>query len=1127
MQCCLNGIWKIACDPDNIGREQKWFEKIREEAHDAPVPGIIQQVFPEYHGVAWYWRTLPPLAAPGPNERCLLTFGAVDYLADAWLNGHYIGGHEGGETPFTLDITSPLRPGRENLLAVRVLNPTDEPIDGIRLVQTPHRNKLAANYQPGASYNYGGIIEPVEMRIVPAVRVADVFVRPNPHNGQVRLHITVQNDTPAVVAGELFAQVGPARTADVQAADSRQARFAPGRTVHEILLQIPEFLLWDIDDPNLYRAEVKLSATDAFLHEHMVRFGFRELCVQNGYFHLNGRRIFLKSTHTGNHMPIGQVWPTNPDLLRRDLLMAKTCGYNTVRFIAGVAHPQQLDFCDEIGLMVYEECLAGWCLADSPDMARRFDLSVREMVLRDRNHPCVTIWGLLNETCDGPIFRHAVETLPLVRELDETRLVLLSSGRWDGHYEIGSVCNPGSTRWEHQWGAESPDYPPPRTPKTIGSIRLAYYEGAGDAHLYPPVPHPPAIETLLRTLGRDTKPVFLSEYGTGSLLNVIRGCRWFEQIGAREDLPDAARFRGMAEKLQADWQRWGFEDVYPFCQDMLRDSERLHVTQRRYNFDLVRSNPKLCGWNLTGMLDHGLTGEGPWTFWREWKPGACEAISDGWAPLRWCLFVTPMHAYAGDKVRLEAVLANEDVLPPGEYPATLRVHGQTGTIWEKDVTLRIPEIGPGGLPPMAIPAFCEEVTLHAPAGRYVFAAELRRCGAPFGDRKEFYLSDRNALPKAEEPAVRLFGVAGNLRDWLESRGLPSRPLRDGERKQREVILVGEEMSLAEDKTGWQTLAEAMARGACAVFLSPRAFRKLPEKPKRGKLERLGDWQTSWREFDVPNVTPDESTVFSKEFCGPFSFLLSELPDAMYTVELGMCEGYTSLAGERIFHVEINGRRVLENFDILQSAGGFHRAVIRRFSARPLEGRIEIKMIPKNNAPSISRLRVFDETGEQIAYDDAYQERKNTNYWLPLENKGKIYELGDWLYHKECVARRHPLFEGLPAPGILDWDYYGPVISSSLFDGLDAPDDIAAAAFAVGYPCPDGYVSALMLASYPFGAGRFILNAFRIVENLDTHPAADRLMLNLIRYAGTFCREPLQPLPKNFDAMLKSIGYVEE
>jgi len=89
------------------------------------------------------------------------------------------------------------------------------------------------------------------------------------------------------------------------------------------------------------------------------------------------------------------------------------------------------DFCDEIGLLVYEESYAAWHPEDSPRMEELFDRSVREMILRDRNHPSVVMWGLLNETFDGPVFRHAVQMLPMVRALDTTRIVMLSSARSD------------------------------------------------------------------------------------------------------------------------------------------------------------------------------------------------------------------------------------------------------------------------------------------------------------------------------------------------------------------------------------------------------------------------------------------------------------------------------------------------------------------------------------------------------------------------------------------------------------------------------------------------------------------------------------------------------------------------
>ena len=113
----LSNGWVLARDPQNRGREEGWFGSIRAEAVPAPVPGIIQQVFPGYHGVAWYWRAFSLPCPAGPDERVVIRFGAVDYLAEVWVNGQPVGGCEGGETPFELDITQAVVAGVENLLA--------------------------------------------------------------------------------------------------------------------------------------------------------------------------------------------------------------------------------------------------------------------------------------------------------------------------------------------------------------------------------------------------------------------------------------------------------------------------------------------------------------------------------------------------------------------------------------------------------------------------------------------------------------------------------------------------------------------------------------------------------------------------------------------------------------------------------------------------------------------------------------------------------------------------------------------------------------------------------------------------------------------------------------------------
>ena len=149
-----------------MGREEKWFETPRPEAKPTRVPGIIQEVFPCYHGVAWYWREFTPAANPHAGGRYLLRFWNVDYLADVWVNGVHVGQHEGACEPFVLDVTDAVKPGVANRLAVRVLNPTNEPIDGIRLQETAHTAKTVP-WRPGRGGNWGGLCDSVEFIVVP------------------------------------------------------------------------------------------------------------------------------------------------------------------------------------------------------------------------------------------------------------------------------------------------------------------------------------------------------------------------------------------------------------------------------------------------------------------------------------------------------------------------------------------------------------------------------------------------------------------------------------------------------------------------------------------------------------------------------------------------------------------------------------------------------------------------------------------------------------------------------------------------------------------------------------------------------------------------------------------------
>jgi hypothetical protein len=558
-----------------------------------------------------------------------------------------------------------------------------------------------------------------------------------------------------------------------------------------------------------------------------------------------------------------------------------------------------------------------------------------------------------------------VDSLKLVRSLDDTRMVLLGSGRWDGKWNIGSISNPVSDKWEHLLGAEAPDIPDGKWGAG------GYIEQAGDAHYYPAIPLSADSVRFFRNLGEGTKPVFLSEHGNGGEVDAVRVIRLYEQVGARPDLEDYILYKSEADKFLADWEHFGMDSMFASPVDFMLQTQQVQAEQRLVGLNAIRSNPNMCGYSITGLVDQGMTAEGLWTTFRELKPTMMETIRDGWAPLRWCVFVEPVHGYKGQNFKIEAVLANEDVLIPGTYPVRIKVVSPNGTVFDKAINLNVPEESP-----LILPVFSEDVIIDGPEGRYEIAAYFEHGAAPVGGRSHFYVSDPNSLPTVDT-TITLRESNGVLEKWLEQKGIKFSHFEDAQTQNREIILVG---TLDESKANLDTfceLAKRLHQGSTAIFLSPGAFKK-------------GD---------------------------------------------------------------------------------------------------------------------------------------NSLGWLPLAVKGEYRWTQGWAAGRDDFAKAHPVFDGLQCNGLMDMVFYRDLIPGNTFSGQDMPAELIAGAFAVGSYQPGGYYSGMHVASYNLGAGSFIINTFLILENLGKHPVADRLVINLLRYAGRNLDKSLAPLPDNFSEMLTNIGYV--
>lgn len=878
--------WFIDRDPEDEGKKLGWTERISENAAACRIPSIIQQYLPGHHGVAFYWCPFQMKADIGENECLFLHFDGVDYKAEVWLDGKLLGSHEGGEAPFAFDVTG-LEKG-EHLLAVRVVNPIDRDIDGLNLRNIPCRNKTLKP-AAGSGLNCGGIWYNVSLIALPRVYLNCVQLKGDIHTGELTVNAEVRSaaaeDEEMRVEIRVFERSGKG---ELKKDLSDRLTAKPGLVSAAYTLKIEDVRLWSPEDPHLYRVEVRLITR---LGEHSVirSFGFRDFRVKDGYFYLNDKRIYLRSSHTGNNFPGGQMLPCVPEQLRSDLIFAKDSGFNMIRSIAGVLRPEQLDICDEIGLMVYEECYASWCLGygcDSPvgdeaRMLQRYKDCTFDMIRRDINHPSVVVWGMLNESPKDKVFDLAVSLLPEVMRFDDTRLIFLNAGRFDNCLSVGSYANPGSRSWQYGMGIDSP------TAQTVRDGNSPYE--SGDYHCYPDTPMTETYMNSIRALGHSENagPVFYSETGIGSLFNVIEEWREFEAHGLSDELEDAAWLKKQSLDFMADFDRFGLDRVFPFPETLLKESQRVHSAERTELFNVIRSNPRISGYSLTGFLDHGMCGEGLISYWRRNKPLVYDALRDGWAPLKFCL-LTKRHVFAGEDFEFTAVLANDGILAPGKYTASFAFVSEEKVerTFSREFTVTYDR-------PFAT-QITHEFLPGLPAGDITIQCRLDAGAAPEGCTRVVHVTDRESLGDLGGKAITFVGMPENAKAFLISRGAVS-----AENTGR--ILAGPDLTVDQIRA----LAEEAQNGAHVAFLGCGAFAQEGACEALGvsrDLKYLNFWDWLYHKECVVTRHPLMDgfkpglavfDVFGQTFPHP-CFSTSELPDEV--ISPAFYTGYHAIEG---------------------------------------------------------------------------------------------------------------------------------------------------------------------------------------------------------------------------------------
>lgn len=361
----------------------------------------------------WLYRKHFP-APQKPQRRHYLRFEGALTTSTPTLNGHRLETHAGGYSPFQYEITEHLRP--ENILDVIV--------DGRFASEVPpnwaNKPSTAVDFWQPA-----GLYREVHLVSVPSNHVTDVFAKPvnvlDEHRA-VEVHCEVDIGLPG---RELRLEAELGRSGTVIAATSTGLSGLPvGR--HQVSLHLdglPDVELWSPASPNLYDVTVTLSESYSERanpnHHYRVRTGFREARFDKTGFYLNGERFGLFGLSRHQIYPFeGHAMP--PRVQRRDAeILATELNCNIIRCSTYPHHESFLDACDELGVLVWDEP-PGWQFLGEGQWMENSYRDVRDMILRDRNHPCVVLWAArLNETRDHTEFYS--RTQQLAKSLDDSR----------------------------------------------------------------------------------------------------------------------------------------------------------------------------------------------------------------------------------------------------------------------------------------------------------------------------------------------------------------------------------------------------------------------------------------------------------------------------------------------------------------------------------------------------------------------------------------------------------------------------------------------------------------------------------------------------------------------------------
>ncbi len=424
----LNGKWQYIVDPYETGfydyRYQERKEKDREAYWNSDVPdnktdrkehGYADKYslnvpgdwnsqdakFLYYEGNVWYKKSFDYKKSASTNH-VFLYFGAVNYRADVYLNGHKLGMHKGGFTPFDFEIDDSILKETNNYLVVKVDNKRFK--DEVPTLNTDW-------------WNYGGITRDVDIVELPASYITDYFIQLKRPADPVK----IPPDNAEVEGWIKVSGASEKQTANIEIPELKiKKSFEVIDGFCKVSFKLPKVQLWSPENPKLYRVIVSTNADKT-----VEKIGFRTIEVKGKQVLLNGKPIFMRGICVHEEIPQeGRRAYSKQDALQL-LGWAKSLSCNMMR-LAHYPHDETMTrMADSVGVLIWSEIPVYWTIEfTNNEVLGKAKAQLSEMITRDHNRASIIIWSVGNETPLSQArtdFMHAL--IDDARQADPTRLV--------------------------------------------------------------------------------------------------------------------------------------------------------------------------------------------------------------------------------------------------------------------------------------------------------------------------------------------------------------------------------------------------------------------------------------------------------------------------------------------------------------------------------------------------------------------------------------------------------------------------------------------------------------------------------------------------------------------------------